>query len=196
VDDNRTADGDENRGMNQVLAQYDAPAFVRRARRVQGLFEQLVASCRKQRDEWLEMVRTRVGLVHALAGDWDSLRPLVADEGQLEAVRDLHAVLAPELRAAVRRTASVRTLRLALTQLNESIERFNRRWQEFLTQVDLTAVNAARDGYNRYYLLEKECALRSPKLARQGFRRLEPLTQAELAGLLPPLTVPRLRAPG
>jgi hypothetical protein len=196
VDDNRPTDGDENRTANQLVAHYDAPAFVRRAQRVQGLFEQILASCRKQRDEWLEMVRIRLGLLHALAGDWAALSPLLADDGQLEALRELHTALAPQLRSVVEPTTSARALRQALAELNESIERFNHRWHVFLAQVDLTALNAGREGYNRYYLLEKECALRSPNLARQGFRRLEPFSHAELAALLPPLSVPRLRVSG
>jgi hypothetical protein len=195
VDDNRTTGEREDLAVNQVLAQYDAPAFARRAQRVQRLFEQLLATCRKQREEWLDMVRTRLGLLHALAGGWGAVRPLLTDDAQLEALRNLHTALAPQLRAIVEPTASVRTLRQALTGLNESIERFNRRWQEFLDQVDLAPLNAARDGYNRYYLLEKECVVRSPHLARQGFQRLEPLTRAELAALLPPLAVPRLGPP-
>jgi hypothetical protein len=186
-------DLDDSQTVNQVLAQYDAPAYVRRARRVQGLFEQLLARCCKQRDEWLDMVRLRLGLVSALAGDWASLKPLLPDDGQLESLRQLHAELAPQLRAPVQPTTSVRALRRALMELHESIERFNSRWTEFLSQVDLAPVNAARDGYNRYYLLEKECALRSPSVARQGFRRLEPLTCADVAALLPPLSVPRLQ---
>jgi hypothetical protein len=57
--------------------------------------------------------------------------------------------------------------------------------------VDLSQVNALRDGYNRYYVLEKECASRSPRTARHGFRPLPPLTADDLAALLPPLPVPR-----
>ncbi|HVS34068.1 MAG TPA: hypothetical protein VMS17_00705, partial [Gemmataceae bacterium] len=53
--------------------------------------------------------------------------------------------------------------------------------------VDVHRVNDLRDGYNRYYLLEKECALRSPRLARQGYRPLAPLTVQELEALMPPL---------
>ena len=60
--------------------------------------------------------------------------------------------------------------------------------------MDLGPVNEVREGYNRYYLLEKECALRSPLLARQGFVRLNPLTVDDLAALLPPLPVPQLKA--
>jgi hypothetical protein len=147
----------------------------------------------KQRNEWLEMVRLRLGLVHGLAGNWDALRPLLADKGQLSALRDLHTELAPQLRAPVELTTSVWVLRQALTELQESIERFNRRWVAFVAQVDLAAINTAREGYNRYYLLEKECAVRSASVARQGFHRLEPLTGADVVALLPPLPVPRLR---
>ena len=86
-------------------------------------------------------------------------------------------------------TTSLRQLRRALEEVTESVQRFNRRWQAFLQTVNVTPVNEQREGYNRYYVLEKECALRSPKLARPGFRRLEPLTVKQLAELLPQVKV-------
>jgi len=52
-------------------------------------------------------------------------------------------------------------------------------------------VNEAREGYNRYYLLEKECAMRSARLARQGFKRLTPFTLDELMRMLPDLSIPK-----
>jgi len=79
-----------------------------------------------------------------------------------------------------------------LRALRESLATFNRRWLEFLPTIDLTSVNEARDGYNRYYLLEKECATRSPRLARQGFQRLELFTVQELTAMLPILPIPKL----
>ncbi len=82
----------------------------------------------------------------------------------------------------------------ALRELNESLESFNRRWRAFLEGVNLAHVNELREGYNRYYVLEKECALRSPFLARQGFVRMPPATVADIAALLPPLPIPRLSA--
>jgi len=97
---------------------------------------------------------------------------------------------------AIEPTSSSRTLYRALRELTESIERFNRRWRELLQKVDLTKVNELREGYNRYYVLEKECALRSPRLARQGYSPLPPVTVEELRALLPPLAVPELRKPG
>jgi hypothetical protein len=183
----------DRREMQQLLAQYDAPAYVRRARRVESALEELVGRCRAQRAQWLEMARTRLGLLRALAGGWDAVRPHLWDDEQVGVLEALEEALAPKLRAPVAPARSARAVRRALRELVASLERFNRRWAEYLPGVDLGPVNRLREGYNRYYLLEKECALRSPALARQGFRPLPPLTVADLEALLPPLPVPRLR---
>ena len=185
--------GDERQLVQQFLSYHGAPAYVRRAREVEEAFRALLERCRRQRDEWLTLVRIRLGTLHGLAGDWEPLRPLLDDE-QWEAVRALHAELRPRLRVPVTRTSSLRALRRALAELCESLEGFNRRWAAYLREVDLSHLNALRDGYNRYYLIEKECAVRSPQLARQGFRPLPPATAADLEALLPPLPVPRPRA--
>jgi hypothetical protein len=178
--------------VNDFMAHYGAPAYVRRANQVQEALDLLLHRCRRQRTEWLKLARTRLGVLRALAGDWTALRPLLADDEQARTLEELHADLQPRLRVPVGRTTSARKLRRALRELVESIEYFNRRWREFVPTVDVSRVNELRDGYNRYYLLEKECAMRSARLARQGFVRLEPLTTEGLTALLPPLPVPRL----
>jgi hypothetical protein len=183
---------DERRMVQQFLVYHGAPAYVRRTREVEEAFRALVERCRRQREEWLMLVRIRLGTLHALAGDWEPLRALL-DDDQLESVRTLHAELQPRLRIPVLQTSSVRALRRALAELCDSLEGFNRRWAKFLREVDLSYVNELRDGYNRYYLIEKECAVRSPQLARQGFRPQPPATAAELEAVLPPLPVPQPR---
>ncbi len=192
MDDPLTLGQGDDRIFRQVVAHYDAPAYVRRAQQVQQGLDDLLGRCRRQRDEWLKMVRTHLGLLRASAGDWLRLRPLLADADQLEILRELHATLEPRLRVQIEPTASLRALRRSLGELCASLERFNRRWLPYLESVDLTEINRLRDGYNRYYLLEKECAVRSVRLAMQGFHRLEPFTRADLLSLLPPLPVPRL----
>ncbi|HZT81165.1 MAG TPA: hypothetical protein VFA26_13115 [Gemmataceae bacterium] len=184
---------DDGGAREEMMAYYDAPAYVRRARRVEQSLADLLARCQRQREEWVGMVRLRVGLLGALAGDWDRLRPLLADAGQAEALRGLHAELSPRLRVPVRPTSSEAALRRAVGELGESIERFNRRWVAFLARADLAPVNEAREAYNRYYVVEKECALRGSPGARPGFRPLPPFTREELERMLPPLPVPRLR---
>jgi hypothetical protein len=178
---------------SQIEAGYDGPAYVRRARQVEQAFEDLLNRGRKQRDEWLPMVRLRLALLLALAGDWERVRPLLAHGDRLGELQWLHAELQPRLRGQVEPTSSVGALRRALRELRECIDYFNRRWLAYVPQLDLTRVNQLRDGYNRYYLLEKEIALRSPRLARQGFVRLEPLTTEDVLAKLPPLPVLELK---
>jgi hypothetical protein len=183
---------DDWHSVKQFLARYDAPAYVRRARQLEEVFEELLGRCRQQREQALRMVRVRMGALQALADNWDVFRPWLKGENEISILRDLHTMLQPQPCLPPGPSASWRARRRVLQELCASIEHFNRRWQAFLQTVDRTAVNELRDGYNRYYLLEKECALRSARLARQGFRRLPPLTVDELAALWPPLPVPQL----
>ena len=178
--------------LKYLMSQYGGPAFMRRANQVQEALDQLVNQCRRERDEMLKMVKIHLGALHGLAGDWNALRGCL-EEDELRRVQEMHADLAPQPRLPITATTSARVLRRALRELIESIEWFNRRWQQHLAEVDLGGVNEVRDEYNRYYVLEKECLVRSPRLARQGFRPLEPLTLNELTQLLPPLPVPRLK---
>jgi hypothetical protein len=182
-----------NEAFKRFLSRFDAPAYIRRARGVQAALDQLLEYCRGRRAEWLEFARMRIAMLHALAGDWDNLLPFLADKDQLDILRYLLAALASPLRAPVEPTSSSHVLRRALRELHESLERFNQRWQTFLAGVDLTAVNELREGYNRYYVLEKECAVRSARIARQGFAPLPPVTLDDLVSQFPLLPVPRLR---
>jgi hypothetical protein len=184
---------DGRQTFNEILAYCDGPAYLRRARRVQAAWDQLLAYCRHQRDEWLAMVRVRLGTLHGLAGAWEALAPHLADEGQVCVLEELCAALDPRPRLPVGPTTSARALRAAVRELGDSAERFNRRWLEFVHGLDLTPVNEERANYNRYYLLEKECAVRSPFVARAGYKPLNPLTHDDILAALPPLTVPALR---
>jgi hypothetical protein len=185
--------GRESEAWKHVLSQYGGPAYMRRARQVQDAFDQLVARCRQKREEMLAMTRVRLAMLHALAGTWERLLPWLADDGQLDLLQNLHADLAPKLRQMLAATSSSRQLRHALQEFRESVEHFNRRWRTFLDGQDLTEINTLRDGYNRYYVLEKECAVRSPRIARQGFVRLQPLTIDDLLAVLPALPVPKMQ---
>ena len=179
--------------FNEVLAQYDGPAYMRRARRVHASYEQLIHDCRRQRHEWLAMARIRLGTLRGQTGSWESLKPYLAGEGQTQLLEALWAALDPRPRIPIEPTTSARVLRATLRRLAESLERFNERWLPFVRSLDLSALNAERADYNRYYLLEKECEVRSPHIARAGYKPLEPLTVDDVLAELPPLPVPRLR---
>ena len=186
---------DDRREMLQLLSQYDAPAYARRARGVELAEERLLDRCRQQREEWLDMVRLRLATLYSLAGTWSALTPWL-DEEQLDQLQEMHTTLKPRLRVPVPATQSARQLRDALEDLIGSLERFNRRWLAFLAGLDVSLINQLREGYNRYYVLEKECALRNSHLARHGFQPLPPLTLEDITKWFPPLFVPRPRMEG
>jgi hypothetical protein len=183
---------DEQYFFNQVLGHYDAPAFIRRIKRLEDAERMLHEQMTANRSELGSMVRLRIGQLRALAGEWASLRPLLADDASLAALTALHDELQPELRLALDATRSAHVLRGALTDLMYAIEIFNQRWRKHLLQFDLAPINELRDGYNRHYLIEKECALRNSRVARLGFHRREPLTTDELRRRYPLLPLPRL----
>jgi hypothetical protein len=180
----------EQRVFHELLALHGPPAYIRRAQAVQGAWDQVVEKCRRQRDQWLSMARMRLGVLRALAGEWSALTSLLSAEDQLAVLAQLENELRPSVRQPVQPARSLRSLRRALRELVESLEYFQTRWQTFLSQVDLTEVNRLREDYNRYYVLEKECAVRSPRIARQGFVPLPPATVEGLAAAFPPLPTP------
>ena len=171
--------------LGEVAARFRAPAFVRRARQVQDAFDELVRRCQKQRDEWLDHVRIPWKWLVEIAGNLETLRPLLANAGSFDRVNELAAILASPVQGFDRTSPSSRWLRKGLWELRDSIERFNRRWQKFLEDLNLAEINKRREDYNCYYVLEKECALRSVRLARLGFMPLAPITAEVLFALLP-----------
>lgn len=170
-----------------VVAQFGGPAFMRRAQRAENALADLLQHLRDARHELLAMVRLRLGQLHALAGGWGQLARFVAAESLTE-LRRLFDELNPHLRVPIEPATNAGTIRAALADLQESINRFNGRWREMLATTDLSEVNRRRDEYNRWYVLEKECFVGSAKIARQGFRQLEMVTVAELQGWLPELS--------
>jgi hypothetical protein len=169
-----------------VAAQYDAPAYIRRARAIEGAIRDLFERCRHQRKELLFGVRLHLAEMCAGVDSLRDLRSLLADDGQIEVLRQLHEEAGdPEVAVIGRRTTVGR--RRALRRLRASIARFNRRWTAFLEAIDLSDINQLQDAYNRFFLLEKECAVGPGRVLTHAFNRLPRLTTADLIKRLPPL---------
>jgi hypothetical protein len=182
---------EELRLRMMVAAQHDAPAYIRRARAVEAELESILARCRQRRTEWLFGVRVHLGSLRAGVRSWADLRALLSDDNQLLTLTQLRDEAGdPEF--PMTGPTAVGGRRRALRLLQTSIERFNRRWLGFIQKFDLSELNRLRDGYNRYFLLEKECAVGAARLLPQTFRRLPPFTNANLLECLPALDVPRL----
>jgi hypothetical protein len=167
---------DELRLRMMIAAQYDAPAYIRRARGVEAAYESLLNRCRQKRVKWLLGVRLHIGSLRARIRDWMELRPLLADDEQIVVLRCLHAEVGdPE--HPMTGPLDGRGRRRVLTRLQAAV---------------VNEVNRFRDGYNRYFLLEKECALGPVRLMPQLFRKLAPLTPTDVLAELPLLRMPQL----
>ena len=164
-----------------IVAQFGGPAFLRRAQRAEHALTSLLNRLRHTRMEWLAMARLRLGQLHALAGGWERLGRFVAADS-LARLRQLFVELNPQLRVPLAPTENDRTIRAALRDLQGALERFNQHWRKLLAATDL---RERRDEYNRYYVLEKECLVGSPRIARQGFRPLAMVTREQIAAWLP-----------
>lgn len=180
----------DQRVAQEVMGRFGAPAFMRRARLVETTWAHFVERGKTERMQLLAFVRLRLGQLYALAGTWDALFHCLQPEDVAQ-LQSLHAELQPRLLVPLQPTTSQRVLESALGELIEVMASFNRRWRKWLAGVDLQAINQAREAYNQFYLLEKECALGSARVAGLGFQRLAAITPADVERELPPLRVPR-----
>src|SRR5262245_1308193 len=175
---------------DQMLLSFDAPAFVRRAMQVEAAWEALLAVCLRERERLLEMPRLRLARFQALCNSRAPGSGRNCHPDELAYLEQLHDEWQPRLRSAVKPARSEVDVRRALAELSHSFQRFNLHWLVFVRELDLSPVNRLREGYNRYYLLEKECALRSARLAREGFVPLKPLRIDDLLERFPLLRIP------
>jgi hypothetical protein len=168
----------------------DAPAYVRRAREVEAAWSLLLERCEKERTALLAMPRMRLGVLFASLPSDAMLESLWQFPEQAAYLRHLHAEWRPQLRVKLKPVRAAAELKRPVANLITSFTRFNRRWLKALGDLDLRNINTLREDYNRYYLLEKECALRSARIAGEGFRPLEPVTTEHLLARFPMLQVP------
>ncbi|MBX7105229.1 MAG: hypothetical protein K1X57_14195 [Gemmataceae bacterium] len=164
------------RMADYVAGRYGPPAFIRRQLEVDGAWDALVARTQSEREKLLFSVRIASRAAETALGlpQGNSL------DASLEQVRRAAAPLAPsqvsyEIRAAV-------------AELARAVAQFNRRWQVVARAIDLRPLNRLREDYNKYFLVEKEAALRSAEVARMGYRPMRPATLADILEIAPPLT--------
>ena len=182
-----TASTWEQPSAQQLLATFGGPAFVRRARQCEAVWQEALEAAAQQRQVWLEQPQWRLARLRTLAGDWDCLRPLLAEPAQLADLIHWDAVWQRKLRAPCHRTESSRPLRQALLDVQQVFATFNRRWSTYLAERDWSELNRLRQEYNQFYLLEKECALSSWSVVQKGYRPLPPATSNDLLMVLPHL---------
>ena len=190
------APDEDQKRFASLISCFDAPASIRRGRAVEAAVEMVHAQCQRQRDEWLRIPRLHLGQLQALAGTWDRVAPFLVVPQDTERLREVHDELAPKLRFGLAATNSDRILRRHLHMTLETLDRFNRRFEAFVSKLDLSGVNQQITDYNRHYVFEKECIVRSQRIARHGFVALAPMTAQRILEKFPLLPTPRMRDEG
>ena len=145
------------------------------------------ARCRQARSERLEMVQMRLRQWTRVAAGPGDAAAIFADP--IEPLWILSEAEPPDGPRPAPRHRQVGVAR----DLIAAVERFNRRWDEFVRSIKLDPANVVIEQYNRYYVLEKECVMGSGRLAARFFTPVPPLTADRLLRDHPLLPVPTLR---
>lgn len=176
----------EEIGINQVLGLFDTPAFARRGQQLEQAIAGLDDRCRRERAQRLKPVGSAL-LAWSSAvsgpGAWEASGFAGPVDPLWEACELAPAWAAREAHGSRRRAAA--------DALAGAVRDFNARWPAVLESLGLDAVNALIDGYNRFYLLEKECVVGSPRLAARLYRPMPPISLGDLLARFPLLPDPR-----
>ena len=185
---------EDRREFLQFLGEHDTPAFIRRAQGVADAWKAVLQECERKRDELLDMPRMRLGvLAETISHEWNELGKTFLDATVAESLQALHAEWQPVLRVPVQPVPESSRWSRVVDELIVAFERFNRRWEECVKEFNLSHVNALREGYNKYYVIEKSCAFDSDRIGAEGFEELQPATAACILKELPPLPIPKQR---
>lgn len=182
---------DEQQTFQQIAGVFDEPAFIRRAKRTDNAWTFLLQRAEREYLERLKMPLMRVARLEMLSSGFrafgDHLEPT-----SILAISRLFELHSPVLKRRLPPATRSSELAKETASLIDSFDRFNAKWQTFVRELDYDRINALRDGYNNYYVLEKECALQSFRTAADSFRPLPPVSDADVLErfpLLPTLTL-------
>ena len=176
--------------VKELMGLFDAPAFARRGRDVEWAFNKPLHLCRNKRLELLEMVHCRLRMWTAATNGPDDWQ--LAFQEPIDCIWLIAEAPAPHWKGGGRVPS-----RKQLTQLSsglvQSVERFNARWLQWISQLQVDSINRQIDHYNKYYILEKECIVGSARLAARLFQPQPRIEPEWLLGQFPLLPVPKLK---
>ena len=183
----QTMGGDIEAEIKEMMGLFDSPSFARRGLELEAMLRRVDGRCRLARSERLNMVRVRLRQWSRVAAGPDNWPAVFA--APIEPLWTLSEAEPPQWAP----TPAPNLRRLAVARdLIAAVERFNRRWSEFLESLNLGPANVVIDHYNRYYVLEKECVMGSGRLAARFFTPISTLTPGRLLEDHPLLPVPSL----
>jgi hypothetical protein len=193
-----TLNSDIEADVKELMGLFDLPAFARRGQDVEAAVRRLHDRCETMRSGMLDMVRLRLRQWSGAAAGPESWRGAFT-----ETIGPLWALAGAAPPRWAESDASIKRRRGVASDLVAAVDRFNRRWVAAVDRCNLEPTNFMIEQYNRYYVLEKECVMGSPKLAARHFTPMLLITKLMLLEDHPILPVPALegfgeggRAPG
>ena len=174
--------------VKEMMGLFDTPAFARRGHDLEITVKRLHDRCRKARGQLLDMVQLRLRQWSRAVTGPDAWSRVFT-----QSIEPLWPLAEAEPPKWAESPAPIRRQRIIAGDLVAAVLRFNRRWQQFLVELNLEPVNTVIDQYNRYYVLEKECVMGSARLAARHFQPVPLLSTCTLMNDHPPLPVPELR---
>ena len=181
---------DAEADVKELLGLFDVPAFARRGQELEFAVRRLHDRCRAARETMLDMVRMRLRQWSTAVSGPSAWKLFFGRS--IEPLWQLSGAEPPRWGT---QAASIRQQQLIASHLEKSVVRFNRRWTHYLGRLNLDPTNQLIDQYNRYYVLEKECAMGSWRLALRHFSPVPLLTTEKFLQDHPCLPVPELLVP-
>lgn len=183
---------DEARAAMRLFAAAEVPAYLRRAWAVEQAAQDLAADCRRRSELLTAELRRRLADLALAVKGWADLESHLV-EGQYQLIEAAAKALDLGARFGGLADWPPWWLRRQLRKVVAHARRYNQEWPAVVEKLDLSAANTARERFNDYYIIEKECALKSSAVARQGFVPLPPLTREDVLRWFPVLEMPRVK---
>ena len=182
-----TFNADIETEVKELMGLFDLPAFARRGQDLEITIRRLHDRCRRTRGQFLDMVQLRLRQWSRAVTGPDAWSGVFT-----HSIEPLWPLAHAEQPLWAELPASVRRQRTIAADLIAAVLRFNRRWTQFLEQLNLEPTNILIEQYNRYYVLEKECVMGSARLAARHFQPVPGITPSSLLSDHPTLPVPEL----
>jgi hypothetical protein len=173
--------------VKELMGLFDLPAFARRGQDLEATLHRLHLRCRAARRQLLEMVQLRLRQWSRATVGNESWKGIFTNT--IEPLWKLAEADPPRWGLS---DAPEKRRQVIARDLIAAVERFNRRWHQFVDRTNLVPANFVIDQYNRYYVLEKECVIGSARLAARHFTPVARRTKAMLLEEHPTLPVPEL----
>lgn len=182
-------DYDDLKIFQQMILAVDAPAYMRREKDVIAAWRGVLTQCELDYRDRLQLPTLRIGQLAALVGGDLQTSGYMEDDAKY--LVELFRTCGNPLRSDIKPSRTRAEIAEAKSLLVDSFQRFNRRWEKYIQEINLESINTKRRNYNEYYLLEKECAVFSASVARLGYQPMQMATSDDLLEQFPLLRIPR-----